>query len=65
LLELCRSLIVQRGCLAPRHELLEVLRPDALDSPNGLRQLHVAVGTLRQKGRKVAADGRRTLPLGG
>jgi DNA-binding SARP family transcriptional activator len=47
-LELCRYLIAQRGRLVPRDELLEVLWPDASDSPNGLHRLHVAVSTLRR-----------------
>src|SRR5687767_8388398 len=47
-LELCRYLIAQRGRPVPRDELLEVLWPDTLDSPNGLHRLHVAVSTLRR-----------------
>jgi DNA-binding SARP family transcriptional activator len=47
-LELCRYLIAQRGRLVPRDELLEVLWPDASDSPNGLHRLHVAVSAVRR-----------------
>ncbi len=53
-LELCRYLIAQRGRPVPRDQLLEVLWPDAPDSPNGLHRLHVAVSTLR---RLAAPDG--------